>query len=79
MVLHVHKQRNDFLDLKKVANDFISSCEHRVYFIFCSFQDLWDNSRRVYKHLFIIVCIVRWVWSVGGVLALPVSERRLRA
>ncbi len=26
MVLHIHKERTDFLDLKGVANDFISTC-----------------------------------------------------
>lgn len=30
MILHVHKERTDSLDLKVVANEFISSCEHRV-------------------------------------------------
>ena len=33
----------------------------------------------VYKHFLILRLCVRWVWSVGGVLALPVSEWKLRA
>ena len=30
LILHVHKERTDSLDLKEVANDFISNSEHRT-------------------------------------------------
>ena len=29
MVLHVHKERTDCLDIVAVANDFVSASEHR--------------------------------------------------
>ena len=29
MILHVHKERTDNLDLKSVLNDFVSGSEHR--------------------------------------------------
>ena len=30
LILHVHKERTDSLDVKEVANDFISNSEHRT-------------------------------------------------
>ena len=30
MILHVHKDRTDALDLKEVANEFVSGSEHRL-------------------------------------------------
>ncbi len=30
MVLHVHHHRTDLLNLKEVANEFVSDCEHRL-------------------------------------------------
>ena len=30
MVLHIHDERTDELDLKEVANEFVGECEHRL-------------------------------------------------
>ena len=62
MVLHVKKQRTDSLDLKEVANDIISGCEHIIVRL------IWDISRLVYKQFLIImiVCVDRSRgWSFG--------------
>ena len=30
MVIHVHKERTDSLNLKEVANEFVTDSEHRI-------------------------------------------------